>query len=244
MAVAMRAFLALVLVASGWGADFSSAVSSYVDMATNSAHRVHPFTYMCWGRVPASAAYEALISRSSASTNRAALLKLDSVAGYLDGQSSESGVAAVTYAIGSTGYDDGAWHHFAFTSGSGSASVWADGATDATDATAANPPDDPVVGVEIGSLQAGAFGWSGDIDDCRIYNRALSADEIKTIYLSRGTDRITYGLVGRWPMLEGAPGVAMSGTDTVIDYSGTGEHGTPQGTTKPDYSESWLQGVR
>ena len=35
----------------------------------------------------------------------------------------------------------------------------------------------------IGTRDSGDGGWSGSIDDVRIYNRALSASEVQQLYL-------------------------------------------------------------
>jgi len=64
---------------------------------------------------------------------------------------------------------------------------------------------------------------NGVIDEARIYNRALSADEIQMLY-NAGT-----GLVGYWNFDE------CSG-DTVYDQSGHGNHGTIDGA-------SWTTGI-
>ena len=63
--------------------------------------------------------------------------------------------------------------------------------------------------------------------DIRVYGRQLSLAEIRNIYYSRGNDNIVDGLVGRWRMDEKPDGTVASGTDTVIDISGNGNHGTP-----------------
>jgi hypothetical protein len=46
------------------------------------------------------------------------------------------------------------------------------------------------------------------MSDVRLYNRALSAGEIATIYITCGTDGIMNGLVRQWMLNEDAPGVA------------------------------------
>jgi hypothetical protein len=80
---------------------------------------------------------------------------------------------------------------------------------------------------EIGRSDGTAL-WNGAIDDVRIYNRALSADEIKRLYKIGGTARIntsipgpTNGLVGYWTF----DGKDMSGVQA-YDRSGNGNHGT------------------
>lgn len=57
---------------------------------------------------------------------------------------------------------------------------------------------------------------NGRIHDLRVYNRALSANEITTIYNSLGNDDIVYGLQSRIIMSE-----SNTGTLTAKDYSPT-----------------------
>lgn len=72
---------------------------------------------------------------------------------------------------------------------------------------------------------------AGSLDDVRIYNRALSAAEITTLYATRPamvnvspTSRLTSGLVGYWTF----DGKDTSGT-TALDRSGNGSSMTPFG---------------
>jgi hypothetical protein len=70
----------------------------------------------------------------------------------------------------------------------------------------------------------GLYGLFGDITvaDARVYNRALTANEIAEIYHKRGADRVWEGLVGWWRLDK-----KTSGINSVIDLSGNGNHGTP-----------------
>jgi len=98
-----------------------------------------------------------------------------------------------------------------------------------------------------GTLYLGASGtsltecWNGWADDIRIYNRTLSQGEIETIYNARGRDLIYNGLLYRWVFIEGAPGVAASGTGLVKDIIG-GLHMTP--TNSPTFRDSTLNSLR
>jgi len=71
----------------------------------------------------------------------------------------------------------------------------------------------PSLRVQIGNLGYGvSYIWNGLIDEVRIYNRALSEEEIRFHY-SRG------GPVGYWKFDEGSGNIAY-------DSSGNGNHGT------------------
>src|SRR3989344_3670008 len=81
--------------------------------------------------------------------------------------------------------------------------------------------------VRIGS--AAGFGFmNGNIDESRVYNRALSADEIRRLYRQTSpqmnasqANKLRQGLVGMWTF----DGNDMSG-NTAIDRSGNGNNGT------------------
>ena len=65
--------------------------------------------------------------------------------------------------------------------------------------------------VMIGSTPGGSGqAWNGIIDDIRVYDRVLSANEIQTIYGARGQDGIVDGLTLWYPMNEGAEGTTPS----------------------------------
>ena len=51
--------------------------------------------------------------------------------------------------------------------------------------------------------------WDGYLEDVRVYSRALTADEIRDIYTSKGKDGVLYGLENRW-MMNGPEGVTLT----------------------------------
>lgn len=57
-------------------------------------------------------------------------------------------------------------------------------------------------------------------EDFRIYDRVLSDSEIQTIYSCKGKDCIFLDLLHRWLMIEGSPGVSISGASIVKDHVG------------------------
>lgn len=84
----------------------------------------------------------------------------------------------------------------------------------------------------------GNFWFPGLIDDVRVYDRALSAAEVATLYAQNGADGIVYGLISRWKMDEASPGTVAAGAGVVKDDIG-GLGATPGGN--PVYAESDLQ---
>jgi|GEM_PF-4725256 len=81
-------------------------------------------------------------------------------------------------------YRDGAWHHVAATYQSGSQKLYADGVLVGTNTYSGSLPSNSK-SVVIGGIEGfGPFHhrWVGDIDEVAIYDRALDASEITTIY--------------------------------------------------------------
>ncbi|PIR66776.1 MAG: hypothetical protein COU51_02060, partial [Parcubacteria group bacterium CG10_big_fil_rev_8_21_14_0_10_36_14] len=80
----------------------------------------------------------------------------------------------------------------------------------------------------IGDNNTGTRLWDGKIDDVRIYNYALSAEEVSNLYNSAKTKYTAsaplLGLVGYWNM-----DTADVSATKVYDKSGFGNHGTPTG---------------
>jgi MSHA biogenesis protein MshQ len=87
----------------------------------------------------------------------------------------------------------------------------------------------------IGDTGGTPVYFGGTLDDIRIYNRVLLANEISAIYAQRGGDDIYEGLVHKYMLREAAPGTAASGAGTVRDERGA-NHCTP--TNSPVYAVS------
>jgi len=71
--------------------------------------------------------------------------------------------------------------------------------------------------------------YKGKTEDVRVYNRALSSDEMMRVYQSGGYDGVTDGLILRWALNEKKKGGIAAGADTIRDVSGKGNNGTPLG---------------
>jgi len=83
---------------------------------------------------------------------------------------------------GSKGVFDYKWHHVAVVYDGSAMSIYVDGELDRTKAVSGNITangDNVLIGNLAGVANS---GWLGNIDDVRIYSRALSADEIKAFY--------------------------------------------------------------
>jgi hypothetical protein len=104
-----------------------------------------------------------------------------SVAFGTDANFGNSGIGISQYgdSVGVTGFNDGNWHHGVFMSFGTLYSIFVDGLlrntkTMVTNATAGV--------VSIGTAYGGFF-FNGQLDDMRIYNRALTAPEVRQLYI-------------------------------------------------------------
>jgi len=186
----------------GQGLEFDGS-NDYVDIANESNfdfERTQPFSYSLWTKPKAGDTSISLalgkILDSGNFTGWALLTNYDyssntEVAGRL--AVALVNISGTTNAIGieaDSKINDGGWHHYTVTyDGSSFASgikIYEDGIS-----LALNVASDSLTGsilnnvnVEIGDRDSGAssLNYPGLIDEVRIYNRALSGDEIKRLY--------------------------------------------------------------
>lgn len=125
------------------------------------------------------------------------------------------------------------WHHVAYVlpgsaqSDITNAKMYVDGNEtplyQLTSSGGQNTKTNAVIGASGG---CGGGGFKGDLDEVRLYDRALSAAEVKAVYLASGgtsNPDITTGLVAHWKLDE-------TGGTSVADSSGQGNDGTWNGT--------------
>jgi hypothetical protein len=95
-----------------------------------------------------------------------------------------SGTAQSGYATAGTSLADGKWHHVAFTADYPSGTYYIDGKNVKSIAMSFDVVDTSALSYHVGGASAGQTDtmFDGTLDDVRIYNRVLSADEIKRLY--------------------------------------------------------------
>jgi len=128
-------------------------------------------------------------------------------------------------AIGTTVLSDNNWHHLCGTWNGTTRTVYVDGVSEGTNATAQTRSD---VGGVAAIGRPGAFDglyFDGIIDDVRFYNDALTAAEVKSLFESklRGTF-IGRSLGAYWTVNDGPDGTSADG-DRIISTTGI-NHGT------------------
>ena len=247
MELITRLVLALVLVGSGLGADFSGSGDD-IDQADAVFDLSTDYTFCVWLSEAAENRWRVPIDKHVSYTDRQlffAITPASDASGQdrLIGDASSGGVGSAGYNIGATDViADGTWRHGCITFSSSSSAIGYNNAV-------AQGTDSSVAALNTGgnlkigdSAAVGSAEVDGELLDVRVYSRKLSAAEVQTLFSSEGRHSILPD-VAWYPMMEGAPGVAMSAGATVRDYGINGVHATP-GATKPSYAESPLRGHR
>lgn len=144
-------------------------------------------------------------------------------------------VSALTSTIS---VNDDTWHHIVFLKRGGSIYLYIDGEQDGTTAdnsTFATTNTSPVYFGRRGG--AGSLKFTGAVDDVRLYNRALSAEEVKRLYgLGSGalaSERLAVrtlpntvaGLAGYWTLDSRDLNLTAPYWTEIRDSSGNGYHG-------------------
>ncbi len=148
------------------------------------------------------------------------------IAGGVDNMTVTSDLAPV--------YTDLQWHHVVGVWDGSLVYLYVDGVSVSVPASQVSDPVTNLFDVTIGSCAGADFEYDGTVDEVRVYNRALSASEVVTLYKGGSTGVGAYsaqgrssslanGLVGHWT-LDGA-----DVTDKVYDKSGLGNHGYLRG---------------
>jgi hypothetical protein len=134
-----------------------------------------------------------------------------------------------------SGYADTNWHHVVGTYDGATVNIYVDGVAGTSGALTGLIDSNSGYPLCIGSINGDSSAtcqtstFNGILDEVRLYNRALSANEVKGLYNSASTKfnktntSLNNGLIGHWTF----DGKDM--TPNVRDISGQGNHGTLSG---------------
>lgn len=114
--------------------------------------------------------------------------------------------------------------HLAFAvTANGTCKSYLNGVLDATSGTVGTVTTPATLG--IGGRNGSFSGQcaNGDLEDIRVYNRELSAQEILNLYGANGLDCIYDGLLNRWALTSKGDGTEIS-TDPIYDLTTAREH--------------------
>jgi hypothetical protein len=137
--------------------------------------------------------------------------------------------------------NDGNWHHIAGVRNSSTnrLEIYVDGVLNNVEVKAGNP----IPGTE--SVSIGRFSatfptptFVGQLDEVRIWNRALSQSEIQQGLSVPLTGNET-GLVAYYPFQEGIGGADNTAITTIVDQA-NGNNGTPQNFAQSGNNSNWI----
>ncbi|MGH3728611.1 MAG: LamG-like jellyroll fold domain-containing protein, partial [Micromonosporaceae bacterium] len=138
------------------------------------------FTAMAWIRYGASTANQAILWGYGQDAAAQFWLRAEPTSNRIRGLINTG--TAVASVSSSKSYNDNAWHHVALQRAAGQLRLWVDGAVVATVTAPAGSisPDRPFR-MYAGQRLDGAHRFRGQLDEVRLYTRALTATEIAAI---------------------------------------------------------------
>ncbi len=141
--------------------------------------------------------------------------------------------------------NDNVWHHIALTRKSGVVTLYVDGAVDATGNSTANVNNSYVstLGYSVCTNQNGSVYFSGDMDELRVWSRAVCATELtanKGCGLSIAGQT---GLVALYHFDQGSINFANTGVSTLTDNTGNGNNGTLTNFALSGTTSNWVAGT-
>jgi len=161
----------------GHGLTFVAASSQKVSLPADSYINIHsPVSIVAWVKTTA-AALQAVFDNYNGGAGSMLAMNADGTVTFYRGGGTDSKSTSTI--------NDGEWHLVVGTYDGADKRIYVDlGAAEDTDGGAANNPlsDESWIG---GRKLTGAWYWDDEIDEVRIYNRALSQDEIEAIYNGR-----------------------------------------------------------
>ncbi|WP_420000521.1 exo-alpha-sialidase [Streptomyces boninensis] len=92
----------------------------------------------------------------------------------------------VVRAESSAAYNDGEWHHAVIRRGGGSLTLTVDGVEATAPDVAGSVSRTSTFAVDLGQKMDSRIRYAGDLDDVRVYDRALPADQVKALGVGAG----------------------------------------------------------
>jgi hypothetical protein len=178
----------------GLGAMSFDGVNDYVDLGTRTEHVIPTGIISVWVYARRSASHQFIFGKDNSGSNSgdfALLIKESDDAAkpnylwsYIDG-------GAGTFEIYSnSAITENIWTHIAVKFGIGGLRMYVNGLLQDNTSAETHGMTNSVINAVIGSNYAGSsLYFTGILDDVRIYNRALSADEIAAQYEDSRTGR-------------------------------------------------------
>ncbi|KKL72323.1 hypothetical protein LCGC14_2086070 [marine sediment metagenome] len=219
--------------------DFVAASEEHVEIGDVAPLNItgSAITVAAWVKIASATAEKKVIAKWSDSAG--AFSYLLGIAGAADDKAQfvvNTGSNGV--ALGTTSLSVGVWHLIVGTYDGVTVRVYLDEVEDGTVSLTGNISSNTApVRIGVGSGATSEQPMDGAIDDARIYDRVLSAEEVATIFASNGHDVIVDALQARFTFMEKGPGATAAGAD-VVDIGPNSLATTSVNT--PTYSEGVL----
>lgn len=207
-------------------ADPSSGVLDFVDGSD--------FTITGWFNRDTAAADHTIVAKKNDQTTSAGYVVWIDNNGSTDYLSAEISDGTDTYsAVGTTNLSTTGWHHFAIVwDDSNGLYIYLDGKLDGstTSSTTSINSLANALAFRIGAESDAGVPFDGKIDDIKVYNRALSVDEVsKLAHTAVPIQPVDTGLVGHWTF-DGNDIDWSNASAEIKDVSGRGNHGDAAGS--------------
>lgn len=218
----------------GGGADLDGT-NDYISVTTSTPANLNltdSFSLSMWFKANTVGTSQTLFSAGLLNNNKGFQIQTSSCTGGNSGNICiERNVAGGNEQIRALGaaYATGTWNHLVVTVQGTAVVMYVNGANwGLTGSWTGNINSYLGTAYEIGRRLDGAQTWNGSIDEVRVYNRVLSADEAIQLYHLGTPTGVDTSLKGYWSF----NGQDISGT-TAFDRSGAGNTGTlTNGPTK------------
>lgn len=220
--------LAFALLAPAGAAIEFDGVDDYVDLGSaNQTDITSNLTVSAWINRGSINTYDSVVSKDDGTNRNYQLWIANSVGPNANKVYFSVFTSNVQYdAISNNVISADGWHHLVGVHNGTNVLLYVDGILQTTQANTASIDNDNV-DLWIGDRSdGGVLPFDGQIDDVRIYNRALSSTEIETLYKSerkRIGGNLANGLVAHYEMNDKEIGRVAG---QVHDSSGNDNHGT------------------
>ena len=213
--------------------NFVATGSNFQDTPSSSSLQIPRFTVSSWFKTSTNFGTEGFIVNKGGLGTDTAGSNMNYAIWMTNGEQLragfETGSGSDNFVTSSARYNDGLWHYVTLTYDGTSVKLYVDGAQVATTPTSSSPETTNTLPVRVGgnSQTANRF-FTGNLDEVRIWNRALSAQEVadafngipntqgQVLYLPFGSSQsdITPPTVTSTNPSSGATGVAVSSSVT------------------------------
>ncbi|MAM47081.1 MAG: hypothetical protein CMJ91_10510, partial [Planctomycetes bacterium] len=174
--------------AEGGALHFNAADQTLVSLAQTTGLPLNTqpvFSIAMWVRGPVGQRDLRIFSEGS-TTNNTPLFNLGThnrgANGALDGYIRGNGGALLNHTYSTSVVFDDTWHHIAWSDNNGRVVLYVDGVADGTDFSYTRAPMDVNTTTIGGILRATpSYHWRGEIDEVRLYNYALSEEDVAGI---------------------------------------------------------------